>query len=113
MLNDENEAIAEAFLSANPEFSLVPANEVLNQQQIKVDTGNYLKLLPHLHGTDGFFAAVFERKAEATKADKAAAEQDAKVPVVSEIAASEKILKPKAEKPKTTKPKTTKKALPK
>jgi 16S rRNA (cytosine967-C5)-methyltransferase len=27
-----------------------------------VDTGKYLKLLPHLHGTDGFFAAVFERK---------------------------------------------------
>ena len=100
-------------MSANPEFSLVPANEVLNQQQIKVDTGKYLKLLPHLHGTDGFFAAVFERKAEATNksiANKAAAEQDAKVPVVSEMAASEKILKPKAAKPKTTKPKTTKKA---
>ena len=67
LLNDENEAIAEAFLSANSDFSLVPANEVLAQQQIKVDTGNYLKLLPHLHGTDGFFAAVFERKAEIAK----------------------------------------------
>ena len=67
LLNDENEAIAEAFLSANSDFSLVPANEVLAQQQIKVDTGNYLKLLPHLHGTDGFFAAVFERKAEIVK----------------------------------------------
>jgi len=64
LLRDENEAIAEAFLSANPEFSLIPANEILNQQQIKLDTGKYLKLLPHLHGTDGFFAAVFERKAE-------------------------------------------------
>jgi 16S rRNA (cytosine967-C5)-methyltransferase len=27
-----------------------------------LDTGKYLKLLPHLHGTDGFFAAVFEKK---------------------------------------------------
>ncbi len=62
LLQDENEAIAEAFLSANPEFSLIPANEILSQQQIKLDTGKYLKLLPHLHGTDGFFAAVFERK---------------------------------------------------
>lgn len=67
LLRDENEAIAEAFLSANPEFSLMPANTVLTQQQIQLDTGNYLKLLPHLHGTDGFFAAVFERKAAANQ----------------------------------------------
>jgi hypothetical protein len=26
-----------------------------------------LNLLPHLHGTDGFFAAVFERKANSTE----------------------------------------------
>ena len=63
LLQDENEAIAEAFLAANPDFVLVPANEVLAQQQINLDTGHYLKLLPHVHGTDGFFAAVFERKA--------------------------------------------------
>jgi 16S rRNA (cytosine967-C5)-methyltransferase len=63
LLQDENEAIAEAFLAANPDFVLVPANTILAQQQIDLDTGNYLKLLPHLHGTDGFFAAVFERKA--------------------------------------------------
>jgi len=64
LLKDENEDIAEAFLSANPEFTLIPAYEILSQQQIKLDTGKYLKLLPHLHGTDGFFAAVFERKTE-------------------------------------------------
>ncbi|HNV87546.1 MAG TPA: RsmB/NOP family class I SAM-dependent RNA methyltransferase [Methylotenera sp.] len=62
LLQDENEAIAEAFLTAHPEFDLLPANEILSQQHIKLDTGKYLKLLPHLHGTDGFFAAVFERK---------------------------------------------------
>lgn len=61
LLKDENEAIAEAFLRANPDFKLIPANTVLSHQQIKLDTGNYLKLLPHLHGTDGFFAAVFEK----------------------------------------------------
>jgi 16S rRNA (cytosine967-C5)-methyltransferase len=32
---------------------------------------NYLKLLPHKHNTDGFFAAVLERKPMAAKADKA------------------------------------------
>ncbi len=61
LLRDENEAIAEAFLQAHPDFKLVPANEVLAQQNIVLDTGEYLKLLPHTHGTDGFFAAVFEK----------------------------------------------------
>jgi 16S rRNA (cytosine967-C5)-methyltransferase len=61
LLKEENEAIAEAFLSTHPDFSLIPANEVLAQQQINLDTGKYLQLLPHLQGTDGFFAAVFEK----------------------------------------------------
>ena len=56
LLKEENEVIAEAFLSAHPEFVLIPANEVLAQQQINLDTGKYLNLLPH------FFAAVFEKK---------------------------------------------------
>jgi 16S rRNA (cytosine967-C5)-methyltransferase len=64
LLRDENEAIAEAFLAAHPEFTLVPANEVLAQQNISLDTGRYLKLLPHLHHTDGFFAAVFEKTSQ-------------------------------------------------
>ena len=61
-MQDENERIAEAFLAAHPEFSAVNASEVLQQQQISLDTGVYLKLLPHLHQTDGFFAAVFEKR---------------------------------------------------
>lgn len=61
LLRDENEQIAEAFLQSNPEFFLVPANTILAQQEIDLDTGEYLKLLPHLHQTDGFFAAVFEK----------------------------------------------------
>jgi 16S rRNA (cytosine967-C5)-methyltransferase len=62
LLREENESVAEAFLDSNPDFTLVPANEVLAQQQINLDTGKYLNLLPHLHGTDGFFAAVFEKQ---------------------------------------------------
>lgn len=68
LLRDENEAIAEAFLSANPDFKLIPASEVLAQQNIELNTGDYLKLLPHLHGTDGFFAAVFEKASAEPKA---------------------------------------------
>jgi 16S rRNA (cytosine967-C5)-methyltransferase len=61
LLRDENEQIAEAFLQTNLEFRLVPAATILAQQEIELDTGEYLKLLPHLHQTDGFFAAVFEK----------------------------------------------------
>lgn len=61
LLKEENEAIAEQFLTNHPEFKLLNAAEVLQQQQINLDTGEYLKLLPHLHQTDGFFAAVFEK----------------------------------------------------
>jgi 16S rRNA (cytosine967-C5)-methyltransferase len=73
LLRDENEAIVEAFMQANPDFSLVPANEILAHHHIALDTGPYLKLLPHLHGTDGFFAAVFEKTSQVTdtKIDKA------------------------------------------
>jgi 16S rRNA (cytosine967-C5)-methyltransferase len=63
LLCDENEAIVEAFMQANPEFRLVPASEVLAHHHIALDTGPYLRLLPHLHQTDGFFAAVFEKQA--------------------------------------------------
>ncbi len=105
LLQDENEAIAEAFLAANAEFILVPANEVLAQQQIKVDTGKYLKLLPHLHGTDGFFAAVFE-KANPTKTIEAkVTELEANIHETSG-ASKMKAVKIKAEK--TAKAKTVK-----
>jgi 16S rRNA (cytosine967-C5)-methyltransferase len=39
--------------------------------------GDYLKLLPHKHQTDGFFAAVLERKPLPPKAPKAKPEDDA------------------------------------
>jgi len=62
ILEEENEQIVEAFLAAHPEFELRAASEVLAQQNIALDTGKYFKLTPHVHGTDGFFAAVMERK---------------------------------------------------
>ena len=60
-LPEENQLIVQAFLATHPEFVLRPVNEVLRQQKIALDTGDYLELRPHLHGTDGFFAAVLER----------------------------------------------------
>jgi 16S rRNA (cytosine967-C5)-methyltransferase len=77
LLRDENEAIAEQFLTKHPEFKLLNAAEILKQQQIDLDTGDYLKLLPHLHQTDGFFAAVFEKMGvDATPEIVAVAEVD-------------------------------------
>lgn len=63
ILDEENEGVVQAFLNANPGFQLLPASAVLAEQKIALDTGDYLKLYPHLHQTDGFFAAVLERKA--------------------------------------------------
>lgn len=68
LLRDENEAIVEAFLATHPDFKCISAAEILAQQQINLDTGVYLKLLPHLHDTDGFFAAVFEKQSAAGSA---------------------------------------------
>jgi 16S rRNA (cytosine967-C5)-methyltransferase len=61
-LNEENEDVVSEFLQANPDFSLVPMREVLEEQKIALEMDDYLKLLPQLHHTDGFFAAVLVRK---------------------------------------------------
>ncbi len=61
ILREENQAIVEAFLSTHAEFVLRPAGEVLQQQKVDLAMGDYLELRPHLHNTDGFFAAVLER----------------------------------------------------
>ncbi len=63
LLREENEAIVEAFLAAHADFRLVPAAEVLERQGVRVPfEGPYLRLYPHVHGTDGFFAAVMDRE---------------------------------------------------
>ncbi|MFT3812589.1 MAG: RsmB/NOP family class I SAM-dependent RNA methyltransferase [Acidovorax sp.] len=66
VLPEENEAIAQAFSAAHPDFAPLDAAELLTQ--LKVDqaaslcSGGYLRLWPHLHQTDGFFAAVWQKK---------------------------------------------------
>jgi len=71
VLPEENEAIAEAFAAANPDFVSQDAAELLDG--LKVESAEalcaggengrrYLRLWPHRHATDGFFAAVWNRK---------------------------------------------------
>ena len=65
LLAEENEDIVTGFLAANPEFSIVPAKGILEKQGITPKgIGDYLRLYPHVHDTDGFFAAVMERAAK-------------------------------------------------
>jgi 16S rRNA (cytosine967-C5)-methyltransferase len=71
VLPQENEAIAQAFSAANTGFTPLETVELLTQ--VKVDQaaslcagpvtgGEFLRLWPHRHGTDGFFAAAWQKQ---------------------------------------------------
>jgi 16S rRNA (cytosine967-C5)-methyltransferase len=66
LLATENQAVVESFLAEHPDYFIVPASEVLRPQGIVIDHAErfapWFVMLPHLHGTDGFFAAVLERR---------------------------------------------------
>ena len=61
ILREENEAMAEGFEAAERGFRSLSCASLLAAQKIPLDTGERLRLWPHVHGTDGFFAAAFER----------------------------------------------------
>jgi 16S rRNA (cytosine967-C5)-methyltransferase len=62
LLREENEGVVENFQQQHPEFSTVPANDVLARRHVALTMpGEQLHLYPHRHGTDGFFAAVMDR----------------------------------------------------
>ena len=63
LLAEENEQVVEAFLAKHPEFKLLSAQEILERAGVTLPgAGEYLHLYPHIHDTDGFFAAVMERQ---------------------------------------------------
>ena len=62
ILSEENEAQVETFLALHPDFHVVDAAPILAARTPLQIEGPYLKLRPDVHGTDGFFAVVFERK---------------------------------------------------
>ena len=77
LLSLENEAIANAFTAAHADFEVLPvapllqkalhdgaeAAELSTSDPLGLCAGECLRLWPHLHQTDGFFAAVWQRKA--------------------------------------------------
>ncbi len=71
VLPQENEAIADAFALANPDFEPLMAGDVLTELKVpnaqSLCSGGeggqkYLRLWPHRHETDGFFAAIWQKK---------------------------------------------------
>jgi 16S rRNA (cytosine967-C5)-methyltransferase len=68
LLSEENEAVALAFSASKPEFQAQDAAALLAELKLPTDLkghaltrNGYLRLWPHEHETDGFFAAVWQR----------------------------------------------------
>lgn len=65
LLESENEAVAADFGARHRDFALLPVVPLLHDAGIgdaeSLATGSHLRLWPHRHGTDGFFAAVWQR----------------------------------------------------
>lgn len=60
-LQEENDAVVDAFMVAHPEFRGVPVARELERLGWQ-GQDERLQLLPHVHGTDGFYAAILERQ---------------------------------------------------
>jgi 16S rRNA (cytosine967-C5)-methyltransferase len=59
---EENERVIERFLAERDDFVPVPAKEIWGRARAEaVGDGMTLRLYPHRHDTDGFFAAVLRR----------------------------------------------------
>jgi len=61
LLEEENRLVVEDFLSTHPQFRALDCQELLQRQNIAIECGPQLQLWPHIHHTDGFYAAALER----------------------------------------------------
>ena len=62
LLREENEAQIDGFCARHPGYAVVPVSEVWSLPAAMPCPDPYLLLTPARHGTDGFFAAVLERR---------------------------------------------------
>ena len=62
LLEQENEAVVREFLSSHTDFQLRPMTDIVAEQKLPLQMGEFLQMLPHREHTDGFFAAVLERQ---------------------------------------------------
>jgi 16S rRNA (cytosine967-C5)-methyltransferase len=63
VLEDENEGQVRGFLLRHPEFAVVPLAKAWPFDTVPPCAGDFLRLTPAHHGSDGFFTAVLERTA--------------------------------------------------
>jgi 16S rRNA (cytosine967-C5)-methyltransferase len=64
VLRAENDDVVDALLEDLKDFRRVPLSEILGAERAgQVGDGDVLRLLPHIHGTDGFFGCVLRRDA--------------------------------------------------
>ncbi len=66
LLKEENEAVITDFLAEHGDYTALDAHEILARRGVPLpppspDEGPGLRLWPHRHGTDGFFAQVLQR----------------------------------------------------
>ncbi|HXS31034.1 MAG TPA: RsmB/NOP family class I SAM-dependent RNA methyltransferase, partial [Steroidobacteraceae bacterium] len=65
LLASENEAVCEAFATAHPDFQRLPMHTILSDLKVPgaadLSNAGNLRLWPHLHATDGFFAAIWTK----------------------------------------------------
>jgi 16S rRNA (cytosine967-C5)-methyltransferase len=61
LLRQENEEQVEHFLEEHPEFTLMPFGQAYKGDQLPCES-DYMRLTPYRHNTDGFFAAVLQKK---------------------------------------------------
>ena len=61
VLPEENDEVVADFLAAHPQFVRENAAAELARAGIELDTGEKLRLFPHKHGCDGFYAEVLTR----------------------------------------------------
>ncbi len=63
MMRSENEGVVEQFLGDHPQFEIMEPSAIFRRYQLELlSQEKYFRLKPHVHGTDGFFAAVMRRK---------------------------------------------------
>jgi len=63
LFEEENEGQIDAFLLRHPTYKIIPLKDMwVFDTPIPCD-GNFLKMRPKDHGTDGFFAAILEKTA--------------------------------------------------
>ena len=67
LLPAENERVADAFTAAHPDFTPIDTLQALEQAGVQraaelVSPAGHLRLWPHRHATDGFYAAGWVKK---------------------------------------------------